>query len=175
MNMIMHKGRLRTPSPIPAFNPLASPLTPWFGLALKTTEMLVASSVVIGQRLTRVAFAGPRPGARDRREFHRMGQEKLDAGVESALAMAIRLAWMGPQAGAAAFQQWMQGSRTMMSLGMQPTATVAEIQATLGRSVLNSMTALTRHGTDSAANLAQQGLRPIHSRATANARRLLKS
>ena len=78
-----------------------SPWLPWMQLALKTGEMLAASSVVIPVRLGRMASAGHSPSAHDRREFARMGPEKLQAATESWFAVA--LAWQQWQ-----WRWWMQ-------------------------------------------------------------------
>lgn len=80
------------------------PWVAWFQLGLKTWEMLLAASQVIPIRLTRMAAAGPTPGARDRREFTRMGTEKAQAAAQSGLAAAQHLqsAWLQMWTGAAA-------------------------------------------------------------------------
>jgi len=76
--------RSRTPS-------FTNPFLVWTRLAWKTGEMMLASAQVIHHRTGRMAAAGATPSARDRREFALMGQEKLEAGVESAKAMAAQL------------------------------------------------------------------------------------
>src|SRR5664279_4822825 len=68
-----------------------SPFILWGDLATKTVEMMLASAQVIGHRTGRMALAGPAPNARDRREFALMGQEKIEAGTQSAQAMACLL------------------------------------------------------------------------------------
>ena len=76
----------RFPSPL-FFNPFAL----WMDLALKTAEMLFASSLVIGTRVNRMHLAGPNPSARDRKEFTLMGTEKLKAMTDSAMAVGLRM------------------------------------------------------------------------------------
>jgi hypothetical protein len=100
----------------------------WTDLALRTSEMLLASAQVIGHRTGRMATAGPSPNARDRKEFTRMGLEKVAAANESALAMGRQL-------------------------------TTAQMQA--GLKIWTDML-----------RMSSAGLKPIHSRATANAKRL---
>jgi hypothetical protein len=51
--------------------------------------------LVIGHRVARMATAGANPTARDRREFTRMGQEKVAAGYESMAAMATAFTGVG--------------------------------------------------------------------------------
>jgi predicted small secreted protein len=69
----------RTPS-------FTNTLLVWTRLAWKTGEMMMASAQVIHHRTLRMTAAGATPSARDRPEFALMGQEKLEAGVESAQA-----------------------------------------------------------------------------------------
>jgi hypothetical protein len=67
------------------------PFTLWWQLGLKTFEMLLASGQVIGMRVGRMATAGPNPSTRDRKEFTRMGAEKLEAAARSGLGMAVHM------------------------------------------------------------------------------------
>lgn len=68
-----------------------NPFTLWWQLGFKTFEMLLASGQVIGMRVGRMALAGPNPSARDRKEFTRMGAEKLEAAAHSGLGMAAQM------------------------------------------------------------------------------------
>lgn len=161
------------------FSPLAvaPPLlaTPWAALAARNLEMLGASASVINHRLTRLAFAGPNPSARDRREFHRMGQEKLEAAAESWTAMTLRTMSSGPQIGMQVFQYWLRTMQSYAGLAARPPATYAAAHtAWLGAAMQGSST-LARQNMDALATLAQHGLKPVHRRATANARRLAKA
>ena len=58
--------------------------------------MMLASAQVIQQRTSRMAAAGAKPSARDRREFALMAQEKIEASVESASARAVQMMAMNP-------------------------------------------------------------------------------
>ena len=89
--------RSRTPS-------FTNPFLVWSRLAWKTGEMMLASAQVIHHRTGRMAAAGATPSARDRREFALMGQEKIEAGVESASAMAAQMMAMNPLLGRAGRQ-----------------------------------------------------------------------
>lgn len=135
---------------------------------------MLASAIVINRRLTRIALAGTDPSARDRREFHRMGQEKIDAAAESMLAIATQMVVIGPQAGATAFQQWMKNARGLMHMAARPSSAVLNAQAAAMGGSLRGSAAMTSKMADAMADLAHRGLHPIHSRATANAKRLLK-
>ena len=75
-------------------------------LARQASELAFAVPQVVAHRLTRLALAGPLPNARDRREFHGMGQEKVHAFWQSWFAMgwamveAMQQAWMASLKGA---------------------------------------------------------------------------
>jgi hypothetical protein len=97
---------------------------------LKTWEMLLASGQVIGMRVNRMSRAGARPSARDRREFTRMGSEKLEAATQSGWAMAaqIQSAW---------WHSWLK----LMLAGLAPVHRTATANARrLGRGEVRRLT-----------------------------------
>lgn len=140
--------------------------------------MLFASAQVIHHRTNRLAQSGVSPNARDRREFTRMGQEKIEAATESAQAMAARMVTLNTQMGATAFRQMLNGMGELMSMLASPAAALsAKGQAELLRDAVNNSARVASQLSGSmaqVAHVAQQGLKPIHSRATGNAKRLLK-
>ena len=157
--------RNRTPS-------FTNPFLVWTRLAWNTGEMMLASAQVIHHRTSRMAGAGATPSARDSREFALMGQEKIDAGVESASAMAAHMMTMNPLLGPRAFKHMMAGAAAVMSLAASRTPSQAIARhAKLVRTLTDSA-ATTAQLSGAAARLAQRGLKPIRSRATANAKRL---
>jgi hypothetical protein len=157
--------RSRTPS-------FTHPFLLWSRLAWKTGEMMLASAQVIQHRTGRMAAAGAMPSARDRREFALMGHEKIEAGVESASAMAAQMMAMNPLLGPRAFKHMMTGAAAMMSLAVSRTPGQAMArQAKLVRT-MTQFAGTTAQLSGAAARLAQHGLKPIHSRATSNAKRL---
>ncbi|HET9643255.1 MAG TPA: polyhydroxyalkanoate granule-associated phasin [Burkholderiaceae bacterium] len=130
-------------------------LSAWTRNAMHLAEIWTAAPQVIAHRVQRMMMAGPQPVAGDRREFIRMGQEKVEAFAESMAAMSWRLV----QAQQAFVLAWMQQGMRMM---MSPLA---------------AWTGGTRHSMPrpSAAlmhQLVASGLRPVHRRVTANAKRL---
>ena len=152
----------------------ANPFVVWTRLAWKTGEMMLASAQVIHHRTGRMAAAGVTPSARDRREFALMGQEKIEAGVESASAMAAQMMTMNPFLGAQAVTHMMRGAAAVMSLAASRTVGQAMSRhANLVRAMTQSATT-TANLSGATARVAQRGLKPIHSRATANAKRLGK-
>ena len=152
-----------------------NPVQAWTDLAWKIGEMSVASAQVIAHRTTRMAAAGPKPNARDRREFTRMGEEKIDAAMESARVFTALLLAMNLKFGARAFRHWVTGSAALMSLAASRSVgqSVAR-QAKLARAVSRSTSVAPSALSNSTARLARRVLEPIHARATANARRLGK-
>jgi len=56
-------------------------------LLAKSTELAFAAPYVVAHRLARMAIAGDSPSARDRKEFSRMGSEKILAFNQSWYAM----------------------------------------------------------------------------------------
>ena len=159
--------RSRTPS-------FTNPFLVWTRLAWKTGEMMLAAAQVINHRTGRMAAVGTTPNARDRREFALMGQEKIEAGVESGSAMAAQMMTMNPLLGALAVKHIMRGAAAVMSLAASRTAGQAMARhAKLVRTMTHSA-GTTAQLSGAAARLAQRGLKPIHSRATANAKRLGK-
>jgi hypothetical protein len=150
------------------------PFTLWSDLATKTMEMTLASAQVILHRTGRIALAGPVPNARDRREIALMGQEKIEAGVQSAQAMAEHMMAMSQPLGALAFRHILRSSTALLSLASSrtPSQLIAR-QAALARALGQSAVSMA-DVSKSAAKLARRGLKPIHAKATANAKRLRK-
>lgn len=153
----------------------SDPFSAWSRFALQTGEMLMASAQVINHRTQRIAVAGTQPNARDRREFTLMGQEKIDAAMESAQAIVARMITMQVQLSTLAFRQTLEGFSGWIALAGSPTlAMSAKGHAALMRDAIRNSTRMLSQASGSMARVAHHGLQPIHSRATGNARRLLK-
>jgi hypothetical protein len=119
-------------------------------LTRQAMELAVAAPWVVAQRSARMAAAGAQPSARDKREFSRMGLEKVAAFNESWVAMGMqawrtqqRMAWALWQA---AFMPW---------AGMRAPSAAQWQNAALG--------------------VLGQGLKPVHRRVVANAKRLRRA
>lgn len=151
-----------------------NPVMAWTNLAWKIGEMSMASAQVIAHRTTRMAAAGPNPNPRDQKEFTRMGQEKIDAATESAQAMGLQMLNINLQLGARVFRHMVNGGAAMVALAASRNAgQVITRQAKLAHAVSQSA-ATAAEMSQATVRIAAQGLKPIHSRATANARRLGK-
>jgi hypothetical protein len=152
-----------------------NPFVLWIELAFKTGEMLMASAQVIRHRTGRMATAGAIPSLRDQREFTLMGQEKIEAVTESAQAIAVRLVGLNQQIMTLAFKQMTTGATGILSLAASRNpAQSHRRQEKLIRETVSNSTSAASQLADTVVMVADQGLKPIHSRATANARRLAK-
>lgn len=87
-----------------------NPYLMWFDFATKSAEMMLASGVVIGTRVSRMAMAGPNPSARDRKEFTLMGAEKVKAMTDAALAVSTGMHRTQLQLATAALQPFHSAS-----------------------------------------------------------------
>lgn len=152
---------------------LQAPLTQqWLDLALKTHELLLSSGLVIGMRTGRMARAGLAPSADDLAEFQLMGEEKLEAASESGIAMARQ--WHSSHFSLAnrVLQQWLQSTTAFFSLaGSVTPAQAAAHGDAFVQSAADTVDAASELPAI-AADIARQGLTPIHAAATSNARRL---
>ncbi len=162
-------------TPLALYSLSANPFLTWTLLASKIGEMTLASAQVIGQRSNRMAMSGMPPNARDQREFSLMSQEKVMAAAESAQALTLSMMMLSRQIHALALKQILTGAWASLSLASSRTpAQSAARQAKLVRDTMaNSAVAASQLST-SAARLVKKGLKPIHSRATGNAKRLAK-
>ncbi len=117
-------------------------------------------------------MAGSSPSERDRREFARMGQEKIDAGTESARAVGAELLRLNHRFAMQAWLTMLAASTDLLSLaGSRTTSQVLarrkKLASTLHRAVPTGarLSAAT-------ASLTGAAMKPAHSRATRNAIRL---
>ena len=150
------------------------PFTLWADLAVRTTEMLVASSQVIGSRLGQIAQAGANPSAHDIEEFTLMGSEKVKAATQSGVAIATRLQSANYQLMARGWQQWVANLAAMSALASSRTFGEAlSRQSRLFHSLARSGHTHSRLSSDTA-RLLSAALDPVHGAATANARRLAR-
>ena len=150
----------------------ANPFLLWMKLGVHTHEMLLASAEVIGHRTARMVSATPIPSPSDQQEFALMGQEKIEAAGAAAQAMAVHMLAGQPELGIQAFSQMMTGVNDMLAVGTSRTPDeLIERQAKLMQTLTEAALSATQLALP-AVRLAEAGLRPIHAKATANARRL---
>ncbi|NMG14619.1 polyhydroxyalkanoate granule-associated phasin [Aromatoleum bremense] len=150
----------------------ADPMRQWTHLAVKTIQTMMASAQVIGHRTTKMAIAGFAPSASDQEEFTLMGQEKFEAAAESAQAMTMHLIKLNQRLWEQTSVGMVGGASAILSLaGSQTLGQSVERQTDLFNVVSESAKNLSRLA-GSSVTLAHRGLRPIHAKATANAKRL---
>ncbi len=119
-------------------------------LAANTFELSMAAPQVVAHRVSRMLTAGPVLSARDRKEFQGMSAEKTAAFYQSWAAM-----W------AKGFEVQTAALKSMMLPG-------AAFRAGSGQALMNRQAAgLTK--------IVEAGLRPVHSKAVSNAKRLSRT
>lgn len=153
------------------FNPFAL----WTDVAAKTGNMLLSSGTVVQIRTHRLLSSALSPSDADLRELGLMGQEKLAAASESGTAMASQLHATQFALTHRAVRQSLQTVEALAGLmvSISPSHTAAQTQRLL-KAANRSMATATQLSS-ATARIAQRGLRPIYSRATSNAQRLLKN
>jgi hypothetical protein len=149
-----------------------APWAAWLDLGKSYVEMNTAAAQVIAHRTKRIVAAGGNPNSRDRVEFALMGREKLDAAAHSAFAVGSQLLRMNCRAGTQAWIALLRASTDTLSLAASRTpgqllARHAKLTRTLSRAG-PSAAALSA----ASASLTRAALKPVHSRATRNAKRL---
>lgn len=119
-------------------------------LAAQTIELGVAVPQVIAHRVARMAIAGATPTARDRKELHRMGTEKMLAFNEAWTAMAM--------------QAVLENQK--LALSMMQSVWFPWLRAT------PSARAASQQLSDAMLGVLGKGMVPFRRRAVANAKRL---
>jgi hypothetical protein len=178
--LLRHAGRPDFPGTAMKSRPpssllLANPLMLWGTLALKTIQTQAAAAQVIALRTTRMAVAGANPNASDRREMKKMGAEKMDAFSRAGAAIATGamplVAGMAGQAFRSGMEVFAAATRLAASRSLPQTM---QRQRLLTDTLMRHAPSA-HHGATAAARLAHRALAPVHSTATANARRLKKA
>jgi hypothetical protein len=144
----------------------------WSTLAWRTSEMLMASAQVIAHRCARMAVAGASPVARDRREFARMGPEKLAAAAECTSAVAAHVAVVNV---AAATRLWRDACAVGLDVALLATSTTPAQALHRQQRLLQSLTRASVKPAELAgalADLSGKALDPLHRRTAANLARL---
>ncbi|WP_018714784.1 polyhydroxyalkanoate granule-associated phasin [Brachymonas chironomi] len=121
-------------------------------LARQTAQLSAATPQVIAHRVGRMATSGIAPRADDLQEFNRMYVEKVAAFSESWQAMGLQ----AMQSQFRMMSTWM-GAFARPGNWMHPWAGNAQLSEQWQKSMLDIMSS---------------GMKPVHGRAVANARRL---
>ena len=131
---------------------------------MKLAEIAVAAPQVIAVRTARMLAGGANPGAADRAEFSLMHTEKAAAFWESMAAMTAQVVRAQQESARLAGVQWLRLWTAPWSFVGRRTASQA------AASLLPLPTAAQRKR--AASSVLSAALKPVHKRATANARRL---
>jgi hypothetical protein len=124
-------------------------------LQAQTAEILFAAPQVVVHRLGRMALSGPKLSAKDQREFQRMSSEKLAAFGEAWRAMTMQVLKSNQQLAASMMRSAWPGA--IARRGQANLPLVAQVANDLEGAALDVL---------------GQGIRPVHRRAVANAKRL---
>lgn len=152
-----------------------NPVMLWTDVALKTSEMLLSSGSVIQIRTQRMAVAGLQPSPADIDEMQRMGHEKLEAATESSAAIANQLHTTRYALVKRAVQHWFGSANAWVGLATSISPAQALSHGNRWMSAAARSAANATQLSSAPARIAQRGLRPIHAKATSNARRLSHS
>lgn len=143
------------------------------GAAAVASELAVAAGVVIGRRVALGAAALQDPLTADAAEFARMGPEKFHAFGEAGSALLAAFWTIGEEWSEFLEAQTRATTRLAFEIGLTPTPIhAASAQA---RYLVETFDRAGARGASMAACAVGAGsaaLRPLHRRATANARRL---
>jgi hypothetical protein len=157
------------------FNLMANPFLAWSSLVLSSSQMMLTSAQVIGQRIARMLLAGDMPTPSDRREIALMSEEKVAAAVESAQVMTQGMFKLGQDLAVMAGKQMLAGVPLMMSLATSTTPRQsAERQSNLARAGMANAAQANSRIASAVPRIAHKSLAPIHSKASANRKRLAK-
>jgi len=145
----------------------------WCDLVRKSAETMTASAQVIAHRSERLLLAGTRPSARDRNEFTLMGSEKIAASTDAFRDVVAQMTRLNLQLGARFYSQSLSVTTSLASLaGSRTLGQALGRQSALVQNALSLSIAESARWSHSAARLAHAGLKPLHRRATGNAKRL---
>lgn len=122
-------------------------------LTVKSVELALSVPQVFAHRVTRMALAGPKLSARDRKEFQIMATEKHAAFAQAWSDMAMH-----------AFRANQAFTASMLLFFFAPLSNKKPSAASTAARVQNA-----------ALGMLDKGLAPIHRKAVSNARRLAKT
>jgi hypothetical protein len=159
---------------IPAMNLFLEPFMLWSKFAWKAGEMALSSTQVIGQRAGH--FLNPAAlDARGRSELVKMGQEKVEATLESAQAAGIRALALNGQLLSFALGQAMSASAAFMSIAASRSPEqLAARQVELARDITTGSVAAASKLSGASSKIARSALVPVQKRVKKNARRLAR-
>jgi hypothetical protein len=166
---------MRNASPLHA--PLLRSFELWGRFALDNATMLMSAGEVIGRRTTQMATHGIAPNAGERREMHRMVEEKQSALVEGSLAAWG--VWMHLSQ-----SSWLEAVRLTtrngialapIIVGMNPINAVSRSHRYARHATARSMASASRQWAAPLATqlkIADAAIEPVRAQVAANRKRL---
>lgn len=134
-------------------------------MAAEAYELMLAAPQVVAHRTEHLLTRGVGRNAGERREFHRMGREKVDAFSEMWREMATQAALSSQQAAWAYMTSWLEAWTRLWQIH-KPGSSPARFPALMPTPDEWQHAAL---------DLLDKGMKPVHRRAVSNARRLRKA
>ncbi len=125
-------------------------------VAMRSAELAIAVPQVVAHRMMRMALAGPVLSERDRREFQNMVTEKQAAFTQAWFAMAAESFRANQAMALSIFGSLLNPFSPVKGPAQVATQMAVDMQA-------------------AAMGVLSQGLKPVHGKATANAKRLAKT
>jgi hypothetical protein len=145
----------------------STPVTLWWQTWLMAAETMVAAPQVITRRTARMAQAGATPNRFDQRELATMGAEKVVAFSQAWMNAASEVVAYQQQMASAAMRQWW-----LMANIFNPV-TVVTAPWSLMKAPIDLLSTSNR-ALSIAPRLAHGVVKPVHGKATSNARRLAR-
>lgn len=125
-------------------------------VAMQSAELAIAVPQVVAHRMMRMALAGPVLSERDRREFHNMVTEKQAAFTEAWFAMTAESFRANQAMALSIFGAMFNPFSSPKGAAQVATRMASDMQA-------------------AAMGVLSKGLKPVHGKAAANAKRLAKT
>jgi len=158
-----------------AMNLYINPLLAWNKLTYEAGEMMVTSAQVILQRTSRAALDQHNGSYGGQAETLLIGQEKIDAMLESAHAVGAQVILMGHQFASIACRQLLSASSDLMATGSSKTASESlNRHSKLIRKTMNNSVITGSRLSASSEKIARSALKPLKKRVNKNAKRLIK-
>ena len=146
-----------------------------FDLARTAGELAAAAAQTIHDRTQRMARAGLSPSARDRKEFLLMGQEKLGAAAESGMRMVAEAMAFNQHLARMALGQMQAQSAAWSGAARSTPHGWTNAYSRLVQGAFTNSQAIGAAVGHALVRSAAAGLKPVHGRARANAKRLGRS
>jgi hypothetical protein len=145
----------------------STPMALWWQTCLKAAETMVAAPQVITHRTARMAQVGSIPTQVDQREFAAMGAEKVVAFSQAWMNAASEIVTFQQQMASTAIHQWWA-----MANQFNPVTTFTAPWSLMKAPI--GLLFTSNRAMSITPRIAHAVVKPIHAKATSNARRLTR-